>query len=496
MPLSLSHLRYLFFAALFFFISCKKDGAGVQDHTTHGTSPDQPYQFKFIGLKKYDDRKVDITWSAAKSGIADTGLTYTVNLNDSLRAVNLKDTTYTLTNIYPTLTYSGEVIATNKKGVSTKLTFVINAEKTFVYGNSSDNMFSCYALNGLHAWDQRINALAMTAISNDTLFAQGIKISTGQREIFAINTKTGKSDWEVPDLVPSYRNATEILYDKGIIYEVGSRDIYAFDAHTGQQLWNKTNYFLNLPAVGAGILFCIDSDVANNMFLIAYDGRTGVEKWRYKTRDETFGLPAAYDGVVYLVLSHPTENWGARPLATLYAFDQQNGSQLWKDSFFGGVGTLGQQSRPMLIGNSLFVSANNFESEDNNLFAINRTDRQLIWQKHYVSAYLFGNADGLYIDDNTNGITKLSPLTGDVIWDFRTNAYNLPGLWIFTPEHLIAHDWSDPYGGFSTPTPFKVYDTATGQQDKTLLPGISMVGSFVVIDNGKPYYAPETGVLK
>jgi outer membrane protein assembly factor BamB len=492
MPLSLSHLRYFFFAAfIVFLISCKKDGADVQDNTTHGTFPDQPSQFKFIGLKKYNDRKVDISWSAAKSGIADTSVKYTVNLSGSLRAYNLKDTVYTLTNIFPTLTYTGEVIATNNKGVSAKVTFIINAEKTFVYGNSSGNMFSCYALNGLHVWDLSINAQAMTAISNDTLFAQAIQISTGRREIFAIDTKTGKTDWEVPDPIPYYRDATEILYDNGIIYEVGPH-IYAFDAHTGQLLWNKNNYVLNRPAVGAGILFCIDSDTANNEFLIAYDGRTGVEIWRYKTHGETFGLPAVYDGVVYLVLSHPTANWSGRPLATLYAFDQQTGSQRWNCSFLGSVGFEGQQSRPMLIGNSLFVSVINFELEDNNLLAINRTDGQLIWQKHYVPAYLFGNADGLYIDAGLNGITKISPLTGEVIWDFRTNSFNLPDLWIFTPEHLIAHASFNTYG----PKPFKVYDTATGRPDITSLLNINMTGSFVIIDNGKPCYAPETGVLK
>ncbi|MEO7213284.1 PQQ-binding-like beta-propeller repeat protein [Mucilaginibacter sp.] len=482
---------YLSLFLVLYLIGCQKDNVeNLPDKPNKTDTIAQALSFKFIGLKRKDRRLVDISWTDATGSGVDTTLKYSVSLNGKVIAANLKTTTYTLTDIYATIAYPGQITATNSKGLSVKVNFNIDTEKGFIYSNSDAEYFSCYTVDGLFVWEQKIGLGSFAAISNDTLFVQGHVLNYNTAAIYALDIKTGQIDWFKDARLPYYPDFQDVIYDHGVVYEVGKTEMYAFDSRNGQQLWHSAKFHLDKPIAANGVLYCLDYDVANNYYLRAYDGRSGIEKWHYKTRDVVLGLPIESNGAIYMIEGHPTGNFSSLWVSDMCSFDAKTGVKKVMCRLRGSPGYEGPQSRPLVIGNNVFVSLLGDTGSENNLFAIDKTTERVIWEGFAGNGYLTGDAANLFVYSLPYAIHKIDIKAGKPIWQKD----NVPEYMVFSPEKLLLHNDIASHYGSLTPTPFKVYNNQTGNSEITSLPGIKMVGPFTLILNGNVYYLPQSGM--
>ena len=467
---------------LIFFGGCKKQSdLKTSPPTNIGVKP-PVLSFKLTKIKKYNKNYIDIAWSKPS---ADTSLRYSLVVNGIPVISQLKDTIYFLQNILATLSYNGKIIATNNKGDTTITNFTIDAEKEFLYSNLSDNNFGCYTTKGLFVWQRSIGVTSFTAISNDTLFVRGKSEATSVRAIYALDIKTGKIQWSVNDPLIETDRDVQILYDQGIAYVIGETKIYALNASNGQIMWGRDRFYMvDWPFAKNGLLFCLNEEpLSNDLYIGAYDSKTGLQKWKYKTHFMSLGLPTESDGITYVLDNYATENWGAGNIADLNAIDTKTGEKKWAYSFRGMVGYSGSQSRPLVVENTVFVSVLTETGGENNLYAIDKNSGKLLWRTAAAdNGYLLADATGLYLNFANGGVAKFDLRTGTKLWSKNTLEFV-----ILTPQLLYSHSLDSYYDRWSTTTPFKANDIITGEDVPIGSNELKAVNGFIMMIDGVVY---------
>jgi outer membrane protein assembly factor BamB len=461
---------------------CKKQSDPKTSPPTSGQVKPPSLSFKLTKLKKYNNNFIDITWSKPS---ADTSLRYSLVVNGVPVISQLKDTIYFLQNILATLSYQAKIIATNSKGDTAVANFAIDAEKEFIYSNLSDNNFGCYTTKGLFVWQRNIGVTSFTAISNDTLFVRGKSEATSVKAIYALDVKTGKIQWSVNDPLVETDRDVQILYDQGVAYLIGESKIYALNASNGQIMWSKDRLrAVDWPLAKNGLLFCLDREPLSYVpYIGVYDSKNGVQKWKFRTPNMILGLPAESDGTTYVLNSYPTENWSAGNVADLNAIDTRTGEKKWVYSFRGMVGYSGILSRPLVVGNTVFVSVLTETRGENSLYAVDKNSGKLLWRTAAADdGYLLADDTGLYLNFLNGGVAKFNLKTGAMLWSKNTLQFV-----ILTQKFLYSHALDQYYDRWSTVTSFKANDTATGEDVPIGSTDLKAVNGFIMMIDGVVY---------
>lgn len=236
----------------------------------------------------------------------------------------------------------------------------------------------------------------------------------------------------------------------GIVYIEFAGVLFARDAITGTLLW-----LINTPAsdhssvaVAYGMVFDGSGKYpeCTNCGVVAYDAKTGIEKWRInlpmgargpnvdndviyfgsddhyvraanaftgeplwtspKLNDGIVAVPAVADGKVFV------GTWGG----LLYALNSTNGQILWQ-SYTGGV----TFSSPSVVNNTVYVG-----SGTENVYAFDAPTGTLKWTYTGGKDSVWGSpaiAYGkLYIQDLVGHIHALDSNNGNLIWEYQTGA--------------------------------------------------------------------------
>lgn len=122
------------------------------------------------------------------------------------------------------------------------------------------------------------------------------------------------------------------------------------------------------PVVGNGMLYAVDTSAV----IHAFDAENGARRWRHEIRvsgdleDATFGGGAAFhDGRVY----------ATNGVGDVVALNADTGAELWRVKPAGPL-----RGAPTIAFNEVFVM-----TQDNQLFALNTEDGEIIWQRAAAS---------------------------------------------------------------------------------------------------------------
>jgi outer membrane protein assembly factor BamB len=258
---------------------------------------------------------------------------------------------------------------------------------------------------------------AKGVFSSPVVGADGtIYVGSADRTFYALHPD-GTLAWKTPcgELIDS----AALLDDRGHVY-FGSGDskLRALDAKTGEPLWTMTadeptvngaeiNWFEGNVGIAAdGTLYAPN----DNFFIYALDRDTGSAKWKFKTPNQTWSLPAIDPaGNLYVGNNNMVPILGHNTFAIA-----PDGSQRW------GVSTLGTvAASPLLTASGLVVVG----AFDGYVYAYDQQGVQQ-WsfgaRDHvYASAALL--PDGSIVAAAADGsLYDLDPKTGMPRWQFDT----------------------------------------------------------------------------
>ncbi|OCX53812.1 hypothetical protein BEL04_05870 [Mucilaginibacter sp. PPCGB 2223] len=471
----------LIICASIIFTACKK----TPPPTPNGT-PVPPGLFT-VTIVDREDTYAIIKWT--KPQIATGGnLSYTVKIDSIIRSSNLTDTTYKVINIVDTKSYKGQIIAIDSKGGTTTVNFILSSNSGLVYYNSNEYTFSCYTTSGALVWNRGMGVSSYPAISNDTIFVQGYDPFNGKSYLYALHTNTGAVFWTAPEQLPGGIQGSGVLYYHGMVYSAYPDYIKVYNAKTGAQLWTITPGFY-VHTVNDGILLGISTDNNGVKSLVAFDAFTGVKKWSY-SNGHVFGLSTEDNGTVYVVDYYSTQNFGADPIADLYALDSKTGSVKWFNTFGGQIGSA--RSKPLIIGNTIYFYIYPGNRPLNSLFAFNKTTGSLVWQTGSYDGPLIGDTTGVYVNAGTSGLTKFDLKTGNKIWVYNND---IAGDVTLTDNKMYINN-PGQYG-FYSPLPCLLLSNYSGAVIiNSFKNAYNSVTPYTVIINGVTYYSAENSMYR
>ncbi len=178
--------------------------------------------------------------------------------------------------------------------------------------NYDDEIHAVDAETGKHRWQVNIPVNSRIAVAGNRLFV------VSDKALHALDTETGESVWATePTPDPSILSSGMQVAEE-TVFVFGSLYLVAFDAKTGKQRWRFTTGLETegSPAVTDGVAYV----GSNDTYVYALDAKTGERKWRYKTGDQVSCNPVVTDGVVY----------AASEDGHLYTFDAKTGKNHWK----------------------------------------------------------------------------------------------------------------------------------------------------------------------
>jgi outer membrane protein assembly factor BamB len=216
---------------------------------------------------------------------------------------------------------------------------------------------------------------------NPTIDGETLYLAGSDNAVSAIDLKTGKPRWRFEvDQRPEQLRVTfnPVAVVGGVVYATADATLYAIDATTGEERWRVVNPIPPASDSEAAIQATsfrqpvTDGEKvyvsARNNLLLAIDGKTGEEVWRYVTEAMDFADPALVGGAV-IVGSSPQE-LDART-SMIIALDAETGAPRWE------VGTTGHVAQPAVVDDTIYVGFGNDES--GGVTAVSADDGAELW---------------------------------------------------------------------------------------------------------------------
>ena len=215
--------------------------------------------------------------------------------------------------------------------------------------------------------------------------------------------------------------------------------IYALNTKDGSLLWKrKANQRIDSLYFGSGLVYFSDplSSTSYKTTLKALDATTGTLKWQKPSTSE-FGLTIVTVANNILYADYSTISRSGESF-NLYAFNAQNGSQLWKQSQPKLLNETGGQ----VVNGVFYMSTldNNVTPVVSNVYAYDAITGHLNWHKQYdhdtrlsnvsngilyMTAYSTGDnthtPDYIYVEDT---IEALSTQNGTLLWKYTASSPN------------------------------------------------------------------------
>lgn len=263
-----------------------------------------------------------------------------------------------------------------------------------LFFGSADGYLYCLDINdGSQTWKFKTGGpvYASPAVVNGEVF-----FGSHDGNFYALNAKDGGLKWK-------FITGGEKRYAAVGIHGWLPKDSLYTD------LWD---FWLSSPAVQNNIVYFGSGD--GNFY--ALDTKTGKEKWRFKTNGIIHSSPALAFGNVYF------GGWDTY----MHALDAATGKEKWK--FKTGEDTVifnqtGITSSPLIDGNMVY-----FGCRDAHMYALDALTGKLIWKKFNdrgwvsVTPAVYGDKL-LYTSGSSQRFVELNKLTGDSVYQGKTNAF-------------------------------------------------------------------------
>jgi outer membrane protein assembly factor BamB len=170
------------------------------------------------------------------------------------------------------------------------------------FGSSDGNLYALDAGTGKKLWAYKTNGIIH---SSPALYMGKVYFGSWDRFLYALDAKTGKLRWKFETHDQPGVHLLEGIQSSpactdGMVY-FGSRDgfFYAFNAATGKMMWKYAadgSWVLTTPSVKDGAVYLGTSDT---FLFLAFDAKTGKEKFRYKTHGYIYSSPALDGNTAY-----------------------------------------------------------------------------------------------------------------------------------------------------------------------------------------------------
>ncbi|HLX25073.1 MAG TPA: PQQ-binding-like beta-propeller repeat protein [Usitatibacter sp.] len=315
---------------------------------------------------------------------------------------------------------------------------------TIYFGSDDGNVYAVDAATGRQLWKfvTRGSVASTPAVAGDTLY-----VASFDGRFYALNAKTGAQRWKfstggerhfeaknLHGMTPASQTyfdpfdvylSSPVVVDGLVYFGSGDGNFYALEAATGAMKWkfHTGDVVHSSPAYAGGVLFFGSWD----SYFYAVDARTGVEKWRFHGGEDPVihnqvgfqGSAAVVDGVVYV---------GCRD-SNLYAIDAATGKEKWK---FNNSGSWVITSPAVIDGKVVFATS------DSSLFHVVDADTGKSIARQQSKAFMFASpaiAKGIVYQGVLNGTLEARDLyTGELIWDYQTDASRENKAWALTSE--------------------------------------------------------------
>jgi len=320
---------------------------------------------------------------------------------------------------------------------------VIDNKKIY-FGSDDGNVYAIDAESGREIWRRSTKG---PVPSTPAVAAGIVYFASYDGNFYALNAETGALKWKfatggerrfeakglhgmqpknqtIADPFDIYLSSP-VVADGLVYFGSGDGNLYALDAATGDLRWKfKTGDVVHAsPAFVNGVVFVGSWD----SYFYAVDAKTGKEKWRFHGGEDPLihnqvgfqSSPAVIDGTVYT---------GCRD-AQVYALDVATGKEKWRfDNALSWVIT-----SPGVTRGKVF-----FATSDSSLYhmADAVTGKSLVRQQG--KAYMFSSpaiAGEVVIIGVLNGTLEARDAnTGELLWDYQTDASKRNSGWVLTPE--------------------------------------------------------------
>jgi eukaryotic-like serine/threonine-protein kinase len=370
----------------------------------------------------------------------------------------------------------------------------VMADGVVYFGSDDGNVYAVDASSGRQLWKYVTRgAVASTpAIANGMLY-----VMSYDGHFYALNAKTGALRWKfatagerrfeakgLHGMTPSAQTffdpydiylSSPVVAGGSVYFGSGDGHLYALDAASGDLRWKfKTGDVVHAsPALAEGVLFFGSWD----SYFYAVDAKTGTQKWRFHAGEDAVmhnqvgfqGSAAVVDGVVYV---------GCRD-SNLYALDAATGAEKWK---FNNAGSWVITSPAVSGGKVIFATS------DSALYHVldAKTGKPIARQEG--RAYMFASpsvAGDIVYQGVLNGTVEARDIsTGELLWDFQTEASRENKSWVLTAERR-----------FNTPM---LYRSSLGEANVVSAARQASVGSFFsspLVANGTLYLGSADGSL-
>lgn len=320
----------------------------------------------------------------------------------------------------------------------------VQLDKTIYFGGDDGNVYAVDADSGRQVWKHATGGpVASTpAITKDIVYAVSY-----DGKLHALDRKNGHTLWKFATGGERHfeakglhgvqpRNQTiadpydmflssPLVADGAVFFGSGDGNIYSVDAKSGDLRWKfQTGDVVHAsPAYADGVVYIGSWD----SFLYALDGKTGKEKWRFHSGEDALihnqvgfqSSAAIVGGAVYV---------GCRD-SNLYAIDAATGKEKWR---FNNEGSWVITSPAVVNGKVIFATS------DSSLYHVVDATTGKEATKQQGKAYMFSSpavaGDVVYIGV-LNGTLEARDLnTGEVLWDYQTDASKRNEGWVLTSE--------------------------------------------------------------